>query len=236
MQVWRNDAVSGRSEALALDRSEDVFVAGLITSWTIANAFGVIKVSGATGALLWQNAIGIPDVYQEAFDVTTDTVGDVVAAGMTHDPVTLDDFTVVKFAGETGAERWRRKINGAVGANDQALAVVVNPTGDVYAAGILDDRRTCFDFAVARLSGASGDVQWLKTVDGTEKATTCRFDCDDGGCTPGAHEGTDQDRAVAVMLDAKGRVVAGGGLSNRRRGGPVHEDFTVVRWSPAGKK
>ena len=79
--------------------------------------------------------------------------GDVVAAGGIR---TNAGFTVLKFDGATGAERWRQVIMGPAGPGI-ARAVAVDGHGDVVAAGQSRDHGNAYGgFTVIKLDGASG--------------------------------------------------------------------------------
>ncbi len=71
--------------------------------------------------------------------------------------ITDFDFTVVKLAGATGAELWRKVTRGTASnsAND-ALTVVVDGAGDVVAAGFLTNTDTNSDFTVIKVRGTDG--------------------------------------------------------------------------------
>ena len=112
-----------------------------------------------TGAEAWQDAIhGIINSPADlARAVAVDTAGNVVAAGRLQATDTTTAFTVIKFDGATGAERWRQVITGTVSpGNNGAQAVAVDAAGDVVAAGRLQITGTTTAFTVIKCDGATG--------------------------------------------------------------------------------
>src|SRR5262245_29071437 len=98
--AWRREAGLGAARAVM-----DVVAGG--TS-------GVLKLDGASGAVLWRH-----DVGGTVSAVATDAAGDVIAVGSVQNTVTILDLLVVKLAAATGAEIWRTEIDGdTVGSSD----------------------------------------------------------------------------------------------------------------------
>jgi hypothetical protein len=162
-----------------------------------------------SGAWAWQIDInGTANRADQARAVAVDGAGDVVAAGWTDNKGTINDFTVVKVAGDAGAERWRVVIAGTEPGTqnrraDQAIAVAVDAAGDVVAVGSTANAAFgVVDFTVVKLAGANGAELWRYVF-------------------PAGLSG--QTNAVAV--DAAGDVVAAGLSSNS----PSAYDFTVVK-------
>ncbi len=166
----------------------------------------VLKLLTEAGLL---NVNGTANGDDEAFAVTVDTAGNVVAAGFTSNTGTLRDFTVVKFSGVDGTtELWRQEIDGTANGNDQAAAVRVDGVGDVVAAGFTTNSGTSADFTVVKFSGADGTELWRKEINGTADMF---------------------DVALAVTVDGVGDVVAAGFTINSG----TSADFTVVKFSGA---
>ena len=105
------------------------------------------------------------DTYATA--AIADAAGDVIAAGSLYNSDTDRDFAVVKFSGATGTELWRQEIDGTGSDwyynSDLARAVAVDGSGDVIAAGFLNNDGNYSDFAVIKFSGATGDFGGTRT-------------------------------------------------------------------------
>jgi hypothetical protein len=130
--------------AVALDSADDVIVAGTAAPFGGSSIFyidfAVLKLAGADGSELWRrpiNGVALGDVNDVARAVAVDANDDIFAAGSTQRAVTADDFTVVKLAGATGSELWRRAIKGATPFDyyETATALAVDPAGHAVAVG-----------------------------------------------------------------------------------------------------
>jgi len=213
-ELWRavvNGAANGddQANAVAVDPVGDVVAAGVILS---ANGgFAVVKLSGATGRERWRATLtGSANGFGEALAVTVDRAGDVVAVGRVTNNVTGIDFVVVKLSGATGAQIWRKDLDGAL-SNDVALAVTVDGSGDVVASGFFINPDVGADFVVVKLDGTNGHEVWRRVLNGTASQA---------------------DLAVALTVDAAGDVIAAGTLANGTPQSP-RPDFMVVKLARA---
>jgi hypothetical protein len=218
-ELWRysvDGGARGIDEALsiAVDGSGDVFAAGITESSDSGLDFAVVKLSGKDGTELWRQSINgtFAASGDEAFAVAIDSTGDAIAAGLTSGirlggtTVTASDFTVVKFAGATGAELWRYVLDGTLtSSTDIAQAVAVDRTGQVFAAGRTENLQSFQDFTFVKLDATTGRPLWTRAV--------------------GALAGnTGDDEALALAIDGQGNPVVTGGTF-----GPTSLDFTVLK-------
>lgn len=227
-----------RAQALALDPQGNAYIA---TAFLGSNAyvFGVAALSATSGAIRWRAQVSpAGNEGGQANQVAVDPAGDVVAAGFSQTSATGGFFTVAKFAGSDGTERWQQTVHGnhPRGGN-WANAVVVDSSGDVIAAGSLENRHTCYDFAMVQLSGATGEVMKLRSLDGTATATVCDYQpyCGDSGpCAPQPpRAGIDNDEADFAALGPHGTVVVGGMLSDWRDSSVHRDTFVLAFAAPA---
>lgn len=175
---WRSDVeAEGQNfaRAVRVDGAGDVLVGGNAGTGPIGpggfssgSAFSLYKLSGASGAKLWEFFIGKnPVIFTHNYlnAIASDAANDVIAVGELN---RLDGvpggFTVVKLSGVTGTQMWRYDIiSAASNVVSPALAVVVDAGGNVIAAGqsqnnpvdIYDTR-----FTVVKLAGSSGTEIW----------------------------------------------------------------------------
>jgi cysteine-rich repeat protein len=153
-----------------------------------------------------------------ARSVAVDSSGNVIATGNVTDSSTLVylwNFPVVKLDGTTGALIWRTDIAGTNGPfGDQGNHVLVDQAGDVFAAGYSTNNGSYFDFTVAKLDGASGQVVWRNNVTGTA-----------------GQNGQSYDVAQRLVLDGHGDVLAAGAIMDT--GIFNDSDFAVVKLSGA---
>jgi len=210
-ELWRR-AINGTANdsnvanAVAVDEAGNVVAAGRTMNFDTDDDFTVVKFDGSSGAELWRRAInGTANRFDVANAVAVDAARNVVAAGSTTNTGTRRDFTVVKFGGASGAERWRQVINGTANGFDEARAVTVDAAGNVVAAGSTENTGTLDDFTVIKFDGSSGEVLWRQVINGTANGI---------------------DEALAVAVDGAGNVVAAGFTFNTGTG----RDFTVIKF------
>lgn len=187
---------------MSVDAEGDVIAAGAVRNKAARADFVVVKRARADGRELWRAVVnGTANGDDQANAVAVDPVGDVVAVGVIRNA--NGGFAVVKLSGATGTERWRAMLNGSGNGFGEALAVTVDRTGDVVAVGRVTNNVTGIDFAVVKLSGATGAQIWRKDIDGA----------------------LSNDVALAVTVDGSGDVVASGFFINPE----VGADFVVVK-------
>ena len=221
--LWRHDIEAAPyPHSVVLDGTGDVFIP--LGAFDAAGGhFAVMKLAGATGEPLWTANIGSSThQWGEAFKVALVPPGGVAAVGVTADPIDTPALTAVLLDAGTGAERWHQFIQGNDGYGyGDGLAVL--PDGDVVVGGQLRNRRSCYDLSFARLSVMSGEVRELRSLDGTTTVPACDADCViDRICTTPPRSGLDRDSLSALTVDAKGRIVVAGVVSDgyygRQRG------------------
>lgn len=203
-ELWRNVVRSqprygNRARAVAVDNEGGVVAAGSISG----GGFTVIKFEGGFGRILWDHAEN-----GRANAVATDSIGDVFAAGLTRESDISSNFTIMKLDGETGDEQWRQAIRGSATIGytpNEALAVAVDSSGDVVAAGFITNNITGSDFTVIKFNGVTGEEIWRRIISGTRVFSN--------------------DQALAVTIDSAGDVIAAGFTENAGAG----RDFTVVK-------
>ncbi|RMF19405.1 MAG: hypothetical protein D6760_13105, partial [Deltaproteobacteria bacterium] len=196
-ELWRREIdgsanTDEEAAAVVVDASGDVVVAGTLSSPATQDDFAVVKLDGTTGAELWRVLLdgSAAAGNDAAYDVALDAGGNVFAVGRLKQSSSDADFAVVKLAGETGAELWRREIDGlADSGSDGALRVAVDPAGDVIAAGNLYSPSSLDDLAVIKFAGATGGELW-------------RYVSYEPNENPG-------ETATALAIDAGGHVVVG---------------------------
>jgi outer membrane protein assembly factor BamB len=202
--AWRWQDARGNAHAVVVDPAGDVVAVG--SGLTLAPSDDVFKLDGSTGEVLWSQGFGV-----HAFAVATDAAGEVFVAGTDiRDGETIYyDFAVVRIDTTTGAEVWRTELDGdGTGSGDdkdEAFAVAVDSAGGVYAAGYFTSGQADEDFAVAKLDAATGDEVWRVAIDGSSF-----------------------DRALSLVLDGTGGVIAAGQIVGASR-----ENFAVVKLSAA---
>lgn len=155
-EIWRTIGAdrlpaNDRATSVALDPAGDVVAGGWMQNETGALDFTVKKLSGATGAVLWDQRVSTVGWF-DLVSVEVDPRGDIVAAGEDS-----EEAAVVKLAGRDGSEVWRHALpHQLFYGRGRNLAVTV--TGDVVAGGH-GRRGVSFD-TVVKLSSSRGTELW----------------------------------------------------------------------------
>src|SRR5262245_56455378 len=153
--------------SVAVGASGDVFAAGRLNNLSTGFDFVVMKFSKTTGSEIWRREInGTDGGFEYALSLAVDPFGDVIAAGRTHNTATHYDFAVIKFSGATGAELWRKEINGTAGTYEYAAAVTTDASGNVIAVGRTNNAVSGYDFAVIKFARLDGAELWRKEING----------------------------------------------------------------------
>lgn len=201
--VWLSKlpAVSGSGpwtlSQVAVDPTGDVLAAGNLDSGP-----AVVKVSGFDGTELWRSVIA-------GNFVSADRVH-AAAVNSSGDIFAVLGVLLVKLDGATGTEMWRVSDTGV-----SAHALSLDTSGNVLIAGGVFNGVVSgegdWDFGVAKVSGATGAINWQRSLSGP--GTAPKF-----------------EEAHAVTVDGAGDVVAAGVLWNND---PFDTAFTVVKLSGA---
>lgn len=101
--------------------------------------------------------------------VRSDLDGNTATIMMSDNLQDGQDIIVIKRQRTTGKVLWEKRLSSPGKAADYAHDATFDSRGDLYLTGIwansYDDGVRISDFVTARLSGATGDVIWLKTFD-----------------------------------------------------------------------
>ncbi|MFT5041357.1 MAG: hypothetical protein ACI8TX_002329 [Hyphomicrobiaceae bacterium] len=220
-EQWRNvldgsETATGRDAAFAVafDAAGAVFAGGRIDDVVTHEDYAVFKFDGSTGAELWSRildgTLGGETSDEEVKDLIVDSAGHVIVVGELENLTNVQDITVIKFDGSTGADIWRTEIDGndAV-AFDASYDVELDADENVIVAGRVENVPVpVFEFTVAKIDGLTGVKIWQQEIDGTNTRSA-----------PGMEE------ALAIAVDAAGDIVAAGYVDNRG----TKEDFTVTK-------
>src|SRR5207249_1504956 len=74
------------------------------------------------------------DADDQARKVVIDNAGNVIVAGYTDERITGRDMLVLKYSG-AGVPLWTNRYNGPANSDDQAQAVAVDGSGNVFVTG-----------------------------------------------------------------------------------------------------
>jgi len=189
---YNNAPVNGTdwAKALALDGSANVYVTGHSTGSGTLYDYATVKYNSG-GVEQWAAAArynGPASGDDQAKALALDGSGNVYVTGYSTGSGTWYDYATVKY-NSAGAQQWAVRYNGPAGSgDDQAKALALDGSGNVYVTGHSTGSGTGIDYATVRY-GSDGVEQWV-----------ARYDGPTGG----------EDRGNALALDGSGNVYVTG--------------------------
>ena len=252
-RLTRDGDADGRDAAtLAIPGIDgEVLVAGRIVSRGSKEDGLLLDLDAASGDARWERNLNATDPGDgEAIGVAVDPTGDAIVGGVTSDPATAADVTVVKLAKASGAEVWRARIDGALHTDDSGGAVVADASGDVFVAAATIDgpglpppdprlpgTAPLVNVSVVRLDGDTGAELWRSEAPGRGFPRADDIVLASGDPVVGGWFGGAQYESIAAVarVDAASgstRWIATLGISEigPRNGSPVRVDA-----GPAGQ-
>ena len=158
------DSSYDRAIAIAIDNLGNIFVTGTSLRSDTDNDYVTIKYN-ASGVEQWVARYDGTGNYRDgAQAMVIDNVSNVYVTGHSIGSGTDDDFATVKY-NASGIEQWVARYNGPGNALDNARAIAVDNSGNVYVAGFSDGSGTEFDYAIVKYDSL-GVEQWVARYDG----------------------------------------------------------------------
>jgi len=154
-----------QANSLAVDNSGNVYVTGYSRGSLTGFDIATIKYN-TNGDSMWVqrfNASG--NNYDAGKSVVVDDSGNVYVTGFSKGFTTYNDFVTIKY-NSSGIVKWVRSYNGT-SANDVAISIAVDGSGNVYVTGNSDGNGTDADYATLKYN-PEGVQQWVKRYDGLE--------------------------------------------------------------------
>jgi uncharacterized delta-60 repeat protein len=142
-----------------------------------------------------------------AYDLALDNSGNIYVTGLSLGSGTRFDYATIKYY-PNGDTAWVRRYNGPTNDDDEAYAIAVDDSGNVYVTGISMGSGGYWDYATIKYY-PNGDTAWLRRYDG-----------------PGNRD----DYASAIATDNSGNVyVTGPSWSSG-----TDYDFATIKYHPNG--
>jgi uncharacterized delta-60 repeat protein len=190
--VWtkRYDGTGPKGDfpvALAVG-SNGVYVTGESSNSTDYD-YLTIKYAAADGKLVWKKTYNNPEA-NEPDDVPTaitlDRAGNVIVTGQAENANVGWDFVTIKYSAQTGNCMWSgaSHATGAGGGYAKPVAVMVDPSNNIFVAGVLLNKSQNYDFGLIKLDGKTGNMLWGLSHD----------------------EAQNWDEPTAMEMDASGNV------------------------------
>lgn len=196
-----------QASAIAVDGLGNVYVTG--HSQRIGSDLDFLTLKYAPdGEVLWARGYDGPASGEDkASALVVDGSGNAYVTGKSQGDGTSDDFTTVKYYPD-GDTAWVRRYNGQANGPDQAVAIAVDDSQNVYVAGFSWGGLTSHDCVTVKHDSA-GTQLWTRRYDGPASG---------------------EDRAVALAVDHGGNVVVAG----YSEGVGTLRDYVVIKYYPDG--
>ena len=193
---------------LTIDASGNVYVTG--TSFTsTANGFDIVTIKyNALGVQQWSAVFnGAGNGIDEARDIKVDNAGNVYITGFTRTTATNFDYITIKY-NASGVQQWATTYNGTANGFDEAYALDIDASGNVYVTGGSDVTSQGSNFVTIKYN-ASGVQQWLANYNGP---------------------GNSIDASTQIKLDNSGNIY----VSGHSLGSGTDLDFATIKYNNAG--
>jgi hypothetical protein len=150
--------------ALTVDARGNCYVTGASMGRETWNDYTTIKYD-VNGNEQWMRRYNGPGNYEDgAHDITVDCFGNVYVTGGSFGSNTSTDYATVKYD-SIGNEIWVRRYNGPGNSSDDASAVAVDFSGNIYVTGSSLGIGTGYDYANIKYH-PNGDTAWVRRFDG----------------------------------------------------------------------
>ena len=198
---------SDQARAMVVDSSGNVYVTGQSPGSGTLNDYATIKYH-PNGDTAWVRRYDGPANSQDcASCIAVDSSSNVYVTGYSVGSGTSWDYATIKYYSD-GDTAWVRRYNGPVSGNDQAKAMVVDDSANVYATGQSPGSGTWDDYATIKYQ-SNGDTAWVRRYDGPEDST---------------------DYAYAIAVDGSGNVYVTGYSISSGSG----RDYATIKYLPDG--
>jgi len=203
------NSASGNDLATAMvdDGSGHVYVTGSSFSPESGADYLTVKYD-ASGAIIWTARYnGEGNGGDVANAIYVDTSGSVYVTGASGGAGTGPDYATVKYTAE-GVQQWVARYNGPGNDLDEARALAVDASGNVYVTGFSIGIGISKDYATIKYT-ADGVQQWVARYNG-----------------PGNH----LDKAAALAVDADGGVY----VTGFSIGDGTSRDYATIKYTADG--
>lgn len=195
------------SASMAIDAAGNVYVLGKTRVDLFSTAFVTIKYNNA-GVQQWAKVYAGPGNSEDSpAALVLDAAGNVYAAGTTYGAGPQMDYTVIKY-NNSGEQQWLARYNGPENLSDQATALAVDASGNVYVTGSSESATTMNDIVTIKYNSA-GVQQWLQKYNGADNLA---------------------DAGNAIAVDGSGNVYVTG-FTTSLASSP---DYLTIKYNSAG--
>ncbi|MBN2206375.1 MAG: SBBP repeat-containing protein, partial [Candidatus Aminicenantes bacterium] len=200
--------LSGEPNAIAADADGNVYVTGCNHDGASSWDFFTVKYDN-DGKQRWLIAYNGPaNDGDKAAAIAVDDSGNVYVTGYSEGSNGKKDVCSIKYDA-AGKQKWVKRYNGPANGDDEARAIAVDGSGNVYVTGRSERPKTGRDFVTIKYN-AAGLQKWVKHFSGP---------------------GDDDDSANSLALDASGGIYVTGTI----RTPLMDADCATLKYNAAGK-
>jgi uncharacterized delta-60 repeat protein len=194
------------TNAIAVDPSGNVYVTGASGTYPIYD-YATIKYNSA-GIQQWVKRYNGPENgHDEAYAIAVDGSDNVYVTGQSVGSGTSYDFATIKY-NSNGDTVWVRRYNGPGNSDDEARAIAVDDSGNMYVTGYSYGSGTNYNYATIKYN-SEGVEQWVQRYNGP---------------------GNDDDRAYSLVVDSSGNVY----VTGYSIGSTTSYDYATIKYNSAG--
>jgi hypothetical protein len=193
--------------AIAVDSSGSVYVTGGSIGSDTGSDYTTIKYD-SSGQEQWVARYNGPangDDTAQAFAV--DDLGNVYVTGVSRGAGTEFDYAKVKY-NSAGQQQWTARYHGPGTGLDQAHAIAVDGSGNVYVTGESNGLGSSLDYATIKYDSI-GQQQWVARYNGP---------------------GNGSDQAYAIAVDSSGNAY----VTGQSYGSETSYDYATLKYDSAG--
>ena len=210
--VWSaryDNNIKGADEAkaIAVDSAGNVYVTGRSYGGT-TSGFDLVTIKyNPSGIKQWESRYDNGNGVDEATAIAVDSTGNVYVTGKSQGSNTGLDYATIKYAlnSPTGNPEWVRRYDNNINGTDEATAIALDSTGNVYVTGRSQGSNTGLDYATIKYDNA-GNLIWRARYNNKDV--------------------NGDDEAAAIALDSAGNVY----VTGRSRGGTKGLDYATVKY------
>jgi len=194
------------ARAIAVDGSGNVYVTGQSES-----DYATLKYDPAGNQLWVQRYNGPESDYDEASAIAVDGSGNVYVTGYSWGSGTSLDYATIKYD-PSGNQLWEKRYNGPGNYDDNARAIAVDGSGNVYVTG-------------------QSYGSWISS---SSDYATLKYDLDGNQLWEKRYNGlaNDYDETYAIAVDGSGNVY----VTGYSGGSGTSLDYATIKYDPAGNQ
>ena len=175
--IARYDGSTGSADAarsIAVDDSGNVYVTGY--TWESGGFHDYLTVKySPSGDTLWSDRYdGIGNEIDQAYALVIDDSGNVYVTGLSENSFDCLDYATIKY-NSSGDSLWVARYEGPDSLDDEAYAIAVDDSGNVYVTGFSRSSVSYWDYLTIKYD-ASGDTMWVARYDGPDGMTDIPYD------------------------------------------------------------